>query len=570
MLRKLSLLMSKRENEAALIWTSMSHGDFTPWNMYEKKGRLHIYDWELSRKDIPLGFDAFHFIIQHGILASRKNWTEIQKEVREKLTPSTFSTLSNGVERKVDLYLKLYLILNTISYLNIYSHQVKWHTQISWLLDTWNQALSAMASTADKHRSLVLTDAFDSLQDKPYAALKFPDSDPWRLSEYSDVDLCIDKSALRPLVELLSSHPLVCHARLEKKSFMATLHLTCCDGSFLSVDLIWKLKRKITEMMKASSVIKNSITNEYGVKRANDTDQARYIGLFYTLNNTGIPQKYRGETGLLEHSSDPLDKVLYTCFQESGHAKPLVKKLIGQKPENLGINKWKNTYFYLTDTIRGALGKRGMVITFSGVDGAGKSTVIDNVRMIIEKKLRRKVVVIRHRPSILPILSAWTKGKAAAEKEAASTLPRQGQNKHLISSMLRFGYYYSDYLFGQFVVYFRHVLRGHVVLYDRYYFDFINDSRRSNLQVPAIITRSGYSLLIKPDLNFFLYADPQLILARKKELDAVTIEQLTKKYLDLFDQLNRNKARSRYIPIENIVLQDTVDTIINRMLKTAA
>jgi hypothetical protein len=111
--------------------------------------------------------------------------------------------------------------------------------------------------------------------------------------------------------------------------------------------------------------------------------------------------------------------------------------------------------------------------------------------------MRKRVVVIRHRPSLLPILSAWSKGKTAAEKEAAETLPRQGQNKSFFSSVFRFSYYYTDYLFGQFYVYFKHVLRGDVVLYDRYYFDFINDSLRSNITLPKWILKSGYTFLLK-------------------------------------------------------------------------
>ena len=234
------------------------------------------------------------------------------------------------------------------------------------------------------------------------------------------------------------------------------------------------------------------------------------------------------------------------------------------------FSKFRNLLTYWADVFLSLFQHDGMVITFSGVDGAGKSTVIDMVKIIIEKKLRRKVVVIRHRPSILPILSAWVEGKAAAEKKAASTLPRQGKNKHWGSSLIRFSYYYTDYIIGQFVVYFKYVLRGYIVLYDRYYFDFINDSRRSNIQLPEFITKSGYKLLLKPDLNFFLYAAPELILSRKKELMASTIEQLTKKSLDLFERLNRDKAKSRYIPIENIVLEDTIESIIQRMIKIAA
>jgi thymidylate kinase len=174
-------------------------------------------------------------------------------------------------------------------------------------------------------------------------------------------------------------------------------------------------------------------------------------------------------------------------------------------------------------------------------------------------------VVLRHRPSLLPIISAWRYGKEAAEKKAASTLPRQGENKSSIGSVLRFTYYYIDYLFGQFYINMRYVSRGYVVLYDRYYFDFVNDSKRSNINISPRLTGALYKLLIKPKYNFLLYADADEILKRKQELDKATIIQLTSKYIKHFEALSAVHHKSSYIPICNDELTDTVDTICNRL-----
>ena len=73
LLRKLYLLIESID-DSKLIETGCSHGDFTSWNMYENDGKLNIYDWELHGKLMPLGFDAFHFIIQQGILVDRQPW----------------------------------------------------------------------------------------------------------------------------------------------------------------------------------------------------------------------------------------------------------------------------------------------------------------------------------------------------------------------------------------------------------------------------------------------------------------------------------------------------------------
>ena len=68
------------------------------------------------------------------------------------------------------------------------------------------------------------------------------------------------------------------------------------------------------------------------------------------------------------------------------------------------------------------------------------------------------------------------------------------------------------------------------MLYDRHYSDFINDGRRSNINLPARLTRALCAFVNKPRLNFFLYADPQQILRWKREFSANTITQVTQQY----------------------------------------
>jgi thymidylate kinase len=101
-----------------------------------------------------------------------------------------------------------------------------------------------------------------------------------------------------------------------------------------------------------------------------------------------------------------------------------------------------------------------------------------------------------------------------------------------------------------------------VVLYDRYYFDFINDSKRSNITLPKGLTKGAYALIMNPNFNFFLYADPDTILKRKQELDKDTIVQLTSDYKELFKHLDKANG-ARFIAIENVILDETIRTIIN-------
>lgn len=200
------------------------------------------------------------------------------------------------------------------------------------------------------------------------------------------------------------------------------------------------------------------------------------------------------------------------------------------------------------------------VITFSGVDGAGKTTILREFTEIIEKKYNFKVKELRHRPSMLPILSAIKYGKEKASKKSMEVLPRTGANKSKLSSYIRFFYYLVDYFIGQWVIYFKYTRKNIVVIYDRYYFDFINDSRRSNIDLNKKFVKYFYNLLLKPHLNIFLYASPEIILSRKKELDSETITILTNDYLLLFEEYSKTQKQI-YRSIENINKIETLDEV---------
>lgn len=550
--------------------TTLSHGDFTPWNMFVKEDMLAVYDWELAQNASPLGFDAFHFIIQKGIMIDRKSWKEIREEIN--VTAGSWGeSLAQKYDTTWNQCLEWYLFINISNHLELYSRQEHWHEQINWLMDTWSEALTEIMSTDQNARGLLIDDIFARLHSKPYATIKFPDASPSQLDPYSDIDICLRKEDAMSLINQLQSHSLVQAVLIKKTSFMATVQIILVNKEVLNLDLIWQLKWKHLEMMSATDVLSRAQINRYGIKVMHAFDLVQYLGLFYGLNNTLIPGKYESylneETGMRSF----LHSLIVTSATLKDIPKELLRITIEQHPSNKGLHFIKNATNYMLDTIKSLFKPKGMIITFSGVDGAGKSTVIEHVRKEFDKKLRRKVVVLRHRPSVLPILSAWTKGKAKAEQDAASTLPRQGNNQSALSSFLRFAYYFTDYLAGQFVVYTRHVLRGDIVLYDRYYFDFINDSVRSNIRLPERFLRAGYFFLLKPDFNFFLYADADTILCRKQELDKETITELTAKYLALFNTLDSGKSSTgKYVPIENNNLEATINHIMNTTTGKAA
>lgn len=542
-IRKLkSILRHIDENESVDI--AFAHGDFTSWNCYMTKDKLAVYDWELSSSDKPKAFDFFHFIIQNGILIQRKPWKEIFEEIKIK-NSITFQLNDKDLEK----YLKFYLLINTLSYLKIYAEQKEWHMQIHWLLQTWTEALNVILEECATERELLILDIFDTLYHTNYATLKFHNNEPEKLKLNSDIDMILPRENAKKLIQFLSRHRLVDKVSIAKKSFMQSVRIITSQNEILNLDLISQLKWKYLQIMNADKILSNRQKNRFGVYRVSDKDTARFIDLFYRLNGSEIPNVY--ESFVSEHLKS---KKIADRETEI--------KTLKMKNDNRGFKFFKNAMNYLKDSFS----EKGFIITFSGVDGAGKSTVISEVSELIEKRYRRPVKVLRHRPSLLPILSVWTKGKEKAHQDAVNSLPRQGNNKSSVSSILRFGYYYTDYILGQFIIYLKYILRGKIVLYDRYYFDFIADAKRSNIQLPKSVTETGYHLLMKPRFNFFLYAAPEKILSRKRELSYHSICELTAEYNQLFSKLEKQNHKEKYLSIENNDLDKTLGTIMNTII----
>lgn len=53
------------------------HADFTPWNMFEERGQLFVFDWEYAQETYPPRLDKYHFFTQKAIFEAHWNVKEI-------------------------------------------------------------------------------------------------------------------------------------------------------------------------------------------------------------------------------------------------------------------------------------------------------------------------------------------------------------------------------------------------------------------------------------------------------------------------------------------------------------
>ncbi len=57
--------------------TTHAHGDFTPWNVVQRRGRVRAFDWEYFSPSAPALYDVLHFHIQTGVLVKRHSGERI-------------------------------------------------------------------------------------------------------------------------------------------------------------------------------------------------------------------------------------------------------------------------------------------------------------------------------------------------------------------------------------------------------------------------------------------------------------------------------------------------------------
>lgn len=414
-----------------------------------------------------------------------------------------------------------------------------------------------------------------------YVFLKYIATSSDEIAENSDIDILIDKRQLYRILEIIRAGSHINQIHIQQKSFVSFVSIHFEDQSYLELDLITSFDRKGIVFLQSKEVLQEARINSDGIKIPALGHHFEYIMLFYLLNNSSADPKYlkhfasysfEERAAIFAHVRPKYDFIINTLdellvYQRKYHLKVL--EFIQEFPENKGFKKLLHKFNYVGDFFNDLFNNHGIIITFSGVDGAGKSTVLAEVKNLLQTKYRQKIVVIRHRPSLFPIISALRYGKRKAEEISVSQLPRQGKNRNPISSFFRFLYYYADYIVGQFYVYIRYTLRGYTVLYDRYYFDFIIDARRSNISLSRNFMRMGYNFVFKPEVNFFLYASPEIIHQRKQELNIQDIKQLTDEYQELFSELGKKTKKRKYISINNVDIQKTLTIVMNEYMKVS-
>ncbi len=191
----------------------------------------------------------------------------------------------------------------------------------------------------------------------------------------------------------------------------------------------------------------------------------------------------------------------------------------------------KLVFYEIVRKIKRVFEPTGIMVSFLGPDGTGKTTLINKI--ICEHLLPfRKVKIFHLKPRVI--------GQKAEGTPVIN--PHEQKKYRPFLSYIKLFHFQFDYLIGLFTKIIPYKIISSIIIFDRYYEDIYIDPVRirygGNLHIAKVMRK----IIPNPDIQFVLTANPNIIFSRKKELPKSKIKQLVLKY--------RSLPNDKYIQID--------------------
>lgn len=208
----------------------------------------------------------------------------------------------------------------------------------------------------------------------------------------------------------------------------------------------------------------------------------------------------------------------------------------------------------------------GLSMALLAPDGGGKSTVIEALKTTCWGSFHG-IEVQYFRPNLLANAGHY---KPVHPTEPAKTNP----NPHEVvpdgklKSLLRYFFYNLDFMLGGIRVQI-HKIKKKLIIFDRYYYDYFVDLKRYKYSFSTAVPKFFRFMIPKPNLIFIMTGTPEVIFARKNELDLDELERQIKAYEAIKDLYGSAILVQVDRPLEEVVDQITTNVIVYKAKHTA-
>lgn len=400
-----------------------------------------------------------------------------------------------------------------------------------------------------------LTTLFDALEEKnlSYAVLRNAQSLPDTfggsdidmqigVGKMADVTCCIEKAAAKCGGRIM--------AKVDSPHFRQLEFLGCSDGTWWGgcIDLFEGIFCQSVLPIAGDDLLGKRIRSPRGIWTLDD-ERGMYLGFVKELVTTGNYSK-RYEEGAKKAIREGKDDFLI-----SGSLREHVRKALCGASSNAGRFRFswlvamalrrpvffcRNWFGFHLSRFKRLLRPAGRMIAVLGTDGAGKSTVIDEILPVLKSMTHGSIEVHHLKPDLLPPLGRFRGVKY--EPGHICTNPHGSKPSGTIGSLIRISYLMCDYVLGYWLKIRLRLAKipAGLWVFDRYAYDMLIDPRRFRISLPNWIIRLFVFFAPRPDLTICLGGDTATLYARKPE---TSLDEVKRQVAALMDfSSNRKKT----------------------------
>lgn len=198
-------------------------------------------------------------------------------------------------------------------------------------------------------------------------------------------------------------------------------------------------------------------------------------------------------------------------------------------------------------------------IALIGPDGSGKSAIIGAISQQFTAAYR-EVKLYHLRPKSL---------RRKTSSGTAVTDPHGRPPRGLLASLAKVVDLAVDYFVGYFFQIAPAMRRSHLIIFDRYIYDLIVDSKRIRYGGPAWLLRFVGRIIPRPDLVILLDAPAETLWSRKQEVPFEEVVRQRAAYLDVARNLSSAVIVNAAQPLP-AVIHDVDRAIVDHFARRAA